>query len=283
MPSPSRIYGPVGYGSMLMPAPPVTEPSLRELKEKVLLKLEEKCGVRSMRWRLQHAFLAVDMDGDGHVSLAEWVRVVETLGCALNLREAARMFLFYDTADGSRQRSGLISQAVVMADLLALAKGAEQSPFAKHGALELGPVPGSRSRGNLPSVQGGLFAGGAYEDEWTAKPSWNNPDACAARPSVPSTADFPIRARGGNASNVSSLEGGIFAPPDSSAPPTRQRTGPRSNEPSVPGGIFSAIAEDTHRAPRSNISSNISSMPGGLFAPSTAYVRLGGPGVVMGA
>ena len=43
---------------------------------------------------------------------------------ALTLREAATLFLYYDTAGGQRERRGVIEQAVVTADVLNNQNGA---------------------------------------------------------------------------------------------------------------------------------------------------------------
>ena len=170
----ARINGPAGYGSMAPLPPDPRELTVPELRAKLIAKLELKSGYRSMRWRLQHAFHGVDLDEDGLVSLPEWIRIVETLGQALTLREAATLFLYYDTAGGQRERRGVIEQAVVTADVLNNQNGAsgDVSIFAKHGSLDRSPPPGSKSKAQLPSEPGGLFAGAAYEKEWTDNPSW---------------------------------------------------------------------------------------------------------------
>lgn len=278
--SPSRITGPTGFASMSVLPPEPRELTIPELKTKLVARLEEKCGRKTMRWRLQHAFHDVDLDERGVVSLPQWVRITELLGCARDMREATRLFVFFDTADGQREQSGVISQEVVVVDLLACRMGGrEESIFAKHGGLDAGPAPGSKSKGNLPSHPGGVFAGGAYEEEWTQHPSWQNPDAKRSPPAVrPAPSAASAAAKGGNVSNISSVEGGIFAAPEGGAPthPPR-KTGPCSNNSSVPGGIFAApvgMMAPSYDPGKKN--SNQSSIPGGLFAPSTAMRRLGG-------
>lgn len=278
----ARINGPAGYGSMAPLPPDPREPTVPELREKLVAKLELKSGYRSMRWRLQHAFHGVDLDEDGRVSLPEWVRIVETLGQALTLREAATLFLYYDTAGGQRERRGTIEQAVVMADVLANRAGAggDVNVFAKHGALDLGPPPGSKSKSQLPSEPGGLFGGAAYEKEWTDHPSWASGDFAPPPPGSFAPRDGRPSVAGGNRSNHPSVEGGIFG--GAATPPVLKPSAWRSsNAPSLPGGIF-ASSDPGGVDYREKKSTNLPSVPGGIFAPSTALRRLDGPGVIVG-
>lgn len=277
---PIRVNGPAGFGSMAPPPPDPRELTVPELREKLIAKLELKSGYRSMRWRLQHAFHGVDLDEDGLVSLPEWIRIVETLGQALTLREAATLFLYYDTAGGQRERRGVIEQAVVMADVLANRHGAggDVSIFAKHGSLDRSPPPGSKSKAQLPSEPGGLFAGAAYEKEWSDNPSWANSEYAPPPPG-----SFIPRAdrsgTGGNCSNNPSVEGGIFG---AAMPPVLKPSTRTSNAPSLPGGIFAFPEADSAQFYKQKKSTNLPSVPGGIFAPSTALKRLDGPNVIVG-
>ena len=285
MPSPSRIQGPTGLASMSIEPPAPRELTIPELKIKLVKRLEEKCGTKTMRWRLTHAFRTVDLGEKGIVSLAQWLRINDLLGCALDPRGATRLFLYYDTADGQRERSNVISQEEVIADLLACRVGRDEDVFAKHGLLDTGPPPGSKSKSNLPSHQGGVFAGGAWEDEWhrnggtpqlLVDPASPTKPAKYPPPAPPASHLSAAAPKQGNASNLSSVEGGIFAPPRTAERNPPRKVGPYSNNPSLPGGIFAvAPAAEYVFDPRKK-NSNQSSVPGGPFAPSTAMLRLGG-------
>ena len=190
------------------------------------------------------------------------------IGHALTEQEAEFLFMFWDTMAGSQEPCGLIDIGMATNDLMATLPGYTNG-------FNSGPdptaQPGARGKGNLPSQEGGIFAGGSYEaDAEAVSMSSHRANAPPEVPYVPAHGGASP-ARPDNAqkqrsySNAPSIPGGIFGE-DTSAPAANSKRSNRSNASSIEGGIFGAGPTSAPNAVKSSRPHpNASSIPGGIF------------------
>jgi len=129
--------------------------------------------------------------------------------------------------------------------------------------------PGARNRSNEPSQAGGILGGGAYAAQYTRQPSWLGDGHVSPTKRRDEGKEFFIgggAGAGGNFANVPSVAGGIFG--EAFAEAFAIRAAPKNvSQPSLAGGIFRAPTPGlpAQRSPQRK-NSNISSLPGGIFA-----------------
>jgi len=208
---------------------------------------------------LKKVFSATDLDGDGCLSLQEFLRAVELSGGAIEPEEAEHLFLFWDTCAGTTEQRGVIDYHLAVQDLV--------SNQPTYGTVLPGGGDGFRkvgSNGNKPSQVGGIFAGGmdSAEAERNAiqeRESKLRSNERAAQPLQP--LNHPQKR-----SNESSIEGGIFGE-QCVSDAVQDVNKPDRNKSSISGGIFGHDSS-THPMPGRTTSSknvNQSSIPGGIF------------------
>ena len=262
-----RTAGALGLASM-GPSPPVVRPpTLLQLKQRFLAKLEERGGMkRTNGWArtLQLAWRAADLDDDGLLSLRDFAHVVRATGNALTEAEAFQLFSSWTGKQGQTPRSTPLVALDVVHDDLAACQPEYSMGLAVGHDTRRAAGPTKAIRANESSIEGGVFGDWNYATEWRAVPA---PSPRNAYRATPAGAGFsPAKAAGQTKqSNAPSVEGGLFA----AAPPVvaSPRKAKSSNTSSVEGGIFGA--GPPLQAPRHKTQSNASSVRGGIFAASS--------------
>jgi len=233
-------------------------PSAMDPRDKINEKMEQKFKVGgATKNRLTPIFAAVSTT-PGFVTFPEWKKAVEVgLGNALSDDECGGLFHFYleQIDDPVLKEYGAVPIDLIIADLT----GAQQ----QYGTLfNSGDEPvkaNLKSRGNLPSQEGGIFGGGSYASDANSErgaPQSNAPPP----PTPPMQPEAAVeRPRG----NMSSIAGGIFG--DAAPPPPNSSRSNRSNQSSIPGGIFGDSQPAATPSQRARPNSNASSIQGGIF------------------
>ena len=253
-----RTAGALGLASM-GPSPPVVRPpTLLQLKQRFLAKLEERGGMkRTNGWArtLQLAWRAADLDDDGLLSLRDFAHVVRATGNALT----RRAFALLELTEAGANAAHRCALGVVHDDLAACQYSMGPRSATTQRAADDEGDPRQRI-----VDRGGVFGDWNYATEWRAVPA---PSPRNAYRATPAGAGFsPAKAAGQTKqSNAPSVEGGLFA----AAPPVvaSPRKAKSSNTSSVEGGIFGA--GPPLQAPRHKTQSNASSVRGGIFAASS--------------
>uniref|UniRef100_A0A6V4TDN4 EF-hand domain-containing protein n=1 Tax=Prymnesium polylepis TaxID=72548 RepID=A0A6V4TDN4_9EUKA len=231
--------------------------TIADIQTKFLNKLEAKLpgGKAVTPMLLKKALNHFDGDGDGVISLAEFLRCSDG---KIEDREAEFLFMFWDSAAGQQEPCGMVEIDMAVHDLLS---SQPQYSTLLQGK-DLANIAG-QSKGNRPSQEGGIFGGGCYASESEReilaarnRPALSNPTV--APPAMPATFSKPVN-------NASSIQGGIFGAEGGGASPPKPNRSNRSNQSSVEGGIFGAT--DGVRAPpsRNGRNPNASSIEGGIF------------------
>ena len=187
--------------------------STESLAAKYLAKLEQKNKLGATQLTISRNLnLFADSD-DGVISFTQFARSLELLGTdTLTTAEAHQLF-------ASWEQSGCVRVEHAVGALLQ-STGQYTREFDVYTA-------GDGNKSNLPSHPDGPFGGGAYASETTGQQL---------------VAELTPTSGGGNRSNESSVEGGIFAG-QTEAERLAQQQPPRANKrnannSSVPGGIF---------------------------------------------
>ena len=249
------IKGTTGCASVAPSAFPTEfqkKPSADKLKRDWMSRLESMYSRNTWRHALTLAWRKFDMDDDKICSALEMLKLLTTTA-SIYPSEAEQMYKTWDP-----EMNGFVTLQTVLDDLSELDPTYEVSLV--NAPPSAADVPSTiKSKSNRPSQPGGIFGGGAWSDEY---------DELATRARVPAReADLDPRGympQGGNFSNKSSIEGGIFGfdTSDAPKPPPAKKS---SNTSSIPGGIF-AMSDAPPPPPRFKKNSNTSSVPGGIFA-----------------
>jgi len=181
---------------------------------KYLQKLEAKSKDGATQRTITRA-LSLFTDNDGVLTLSQFERSLEQLGDALTREEAQCLFT-------SWEHNGCVTVELAVEALLS-STGLYTREYDVHRV-------GNGNKSNRASLPEGPFGGGAYAHECKASTGLQY----LAEPAPKATHS------GGNRSNASSVQGGIFAGPTDAELVAQQ---PRANKPysnrsSVPGGIF---------------------------------------------
>jgi len=236
----------------------MSQTTISEIQKKLLGKIESKVpGGRSLTPQfLKKTLSHFDQDGDGVISLQEFLRVADG---KIAQDEAEFLFMFWDSAAGQQEPCGMVEVELAVADLL----GSMPQYSTLLQGKDLANIAGT-NKGNRPSQEGGIFGGGCYAAESEREalkvrqgPAAHNP-VVAPPAAVPAAFTKPVN-------NASSIAGGIFGDGDAPAANMPSGRSNRSNQSSVAGGIF---GEDMPaRAPpsRSGRNPNASSIEGGIF------------------
>ena len=232
--------------------------STNNLKKKWMNRLEALYRRNTWRHALTLAWRKVDIHGDKICNRDQIIKLLTTTA-ALYPQDAMRVYETWDP-----DMIGTVALATVLADLDSLDPTYEGSLVNPPPSKEDLP-PAVKSKSNMPSQPGGIFGGGAWEEEADQmKLSTSKFVPAHASQSLAEQRQESFGAKGGNCSNISSIAGGIFGPADEMLPPPRAKK--TSNTSSVPGGIF-AVDNSPPPPARVKKTSNTSSVPGGIFAP----------------
>lgn len=228
-------------------------------RDKINEKMEQKFKVGgATKTRLSTIFSDVSRKTEGFLTFDEWETAVKVgLGNALTDDECEGLFHFYlqQIDDPMVKQYQIVPIDLIIADLT----GAQQ----QYGTLfNSGDEPvkaNLKSRGNLPSQEGGIFGGGSYASD--AKMELGAPRGGAPPPPTPPIASAAPAER--QRGNQSSITGGIFGAAALQPPPSSRAN--RSNQSSIPGGIFGDAQPGAAPSQRARPNSNASSIPGGIF------------------
>lgn len=229
--------------------------SIADLQDRYLAKLASKTRGTLNKHAIATSLKEWDSDGDGCISLREFLQALERAGNPLNANEASALFSFWDTRAGQQDPVGLVPIGLAAEDLAASQEQFSGNVFRSGDTENKG---GAGNKSNRPSQQGGIFGGGAFEADSRGVEYARQPAPCG-RP-MGELATQSSRPKG----NEPSIAGGIFGEADGAAP-TNRGGGNKSNRSSVDGGIF-AMPNEPQLMQRGNKPySNASSIPGGIF------------------
>jgi len=194
----------------------------------------------------------------GDFTFEQFSQALTFAGSPLTDQEAEFLYVFWDTQAGAQEQTGFVS-----ADLAAKDLASSMDEF-NNGGLPSGDVTGpdfsSGNQSNRSSQPDGIFGGGAYAADADVRSGI--PAYVGAPPSYkPATDNGSSRPRG----NQSSVPGGILAHDENAPaqPPSSRGGGNKSNQSSLQGGIFGKA--DVPEKRRNPTKSNQSSIEGGIF------------------
>ena len=253
-----RVAGTVGTASMMRDEYVARARTNDELKLAWLKRLEER-SKRGWKWALKDAFQGKDCVG--------FEGFVRATGGLYSQEEGMRLYELWEA-------NGQVERHDVEKDLTAMERG-DTALFANYNkGASLDPVisAGSKSRSNLESADSSLVP--IEDGPYAASPTQRMP--ATVRPITAATSKPPPVDRsagvamvtGGTLNNGSSVPGGIFSADFLNAPFEKPGVSGKSNLPSIAGGIFEDHSDDVPQPNPNPSRSQISSVPGGIFAPS---------------